>query len=94
MLQSQEPQIINETPPSNSHDTETGSKAQDSTDNTGLETVHHLSGSRLYFVLGGLGLAIYLFALDFSVISTVSYMPSRNILVMTDLVDRLYHILQ
>ena len=35
------------------------------------ETDHHLTGSKLYLVLGGLGLAIYLFALDIAVISTV-----------------------
>ncbi|KIW33892.1 uncharacterized protein PV07_00707 [Cladophialophora immunda] len=34
------------------------------------ETAHHLTGSKLYLVLGGLGLAIYLFALDIAVIST------------------------
>jgi hypothetical protein len=94
MSRSQQPQMINKTPPLNPHDTETGSKALDVPANTALETVHHLSGSRLYFVLGGLGLAIYLFALDFSVISTVCLLLSRNILATTDLVGRLYHILQ
>ncbi|OAG42461.1 hypothetical protein AYO21_03337 [Fonsecaea monophora] len=34
------------------------------------EDAHHLTGSKLYLVLGGLGLAIYLFALDIAVIST------------------------
>ena len=35
------------------------------------ETTYHLTGSKLYLVLGGLGLAIYLFALDISVLATV-----------------------
>jgi hypothetical protein len=35
------------------------------------ETDHHLTGSKLYFVLTGIGLAIFLFALDVSIISTV-----------------------
>jgi hypothetical protein len=39
------------------------------------ETVHNLTGSKLYLVLGGLGLAIYLFALDVAVISTVRLVP-------------------
>ncbi|KIW98119.1 uncharacterized protein Z519_01703 [Cladophialophora bantiana CBS 173.52] len=45
------------------------SKSQDSISKYS-ETAHHLTGSRLYLVLGGLGLAIYLFALDIAVIST------------------------
>jgi hypothetical protein len=41
------------------------------TQSVSSETTHHLTGSKLYLVLGGLGLAIYLFALDISVIATV-----------------------
>ncbi|KIY01331.1 uncharacterized protein Z520_02883 [Fonsecaea multimorphosa CBS 102226] len=46
------------------------SSTQDAIKATQSETAHHLTGSRLYLVLGGLGLAIYLFALDVAVIST------------------------
>ncbi|EXJ75038.1 uncharacterized protein A1O5_01734 [Cladophialophora psammophila CBS 110553] len=49
---------------------DTISKSQGSISSKYSETAHHLTGSRLYLVLGGLGLAIYLFALDIAVIST------------------------
>ena len=44
---------------------------QEGLPHTESETDHHLTGSALFLVLGGLSLAIYLFALDISVISTV-----------------------
>ena len=44
---------------------------QEGFQNAESETDHHLTGSALFLVLGGLALAIYLFALDISVISTV-----------------------
>ncbi|OAP57427.1 hypothetical protein AYL99_08165 [Fonsecaea erecta] len=49
---------------------DTIASAQDASKTTESETAHHLTGSRLFLVLGGLGLAIYLFALDIAVIST------------------------
>lgn len=51
------------------------SQEQKTIERTEYETSQYLTGSKLYVVLGGLGLAIYLFALDIAVISTVSPGP-------------------
>jgi hypothetical protein len=44
----------------------------------------YLTGSKLYLVLLGLGLAIFLFALDISIISTVSKRPFHPIYPVAD----------
>ena len=44
-----------------------------------LETEYYLTGSKLYLVLLGVGLAIFLFALDVSVISTVWPLSSNYV---------------
>lgn len=50
---------------------------------TDPETDHYLTGSRLYLVIAGIGLAIYLFALDISVVATVRLLPASSCLEAT-----------
>jgi hypothetical protein len=59
------------TPNPDAVETVPGTRETTKADEQESETTHHLTGSKLYLVLAGLGLAMYLFALDISVISTV-----------------------
>lgn len=54
------------------------------------ETNYYLTGSKLYLILAGIGLTIYLFALDVSVISTVSYVFNGSFQHKTDWFYRLF----
>ncbi|KIW17361.1 hypothetical protein PV08_04555 [Exophiala spinifera] len=52
--------------------------SQATTDATSPDSDHYLTGSRLYLVIAGIGLAIYLFALDISVVATaIPYITAR-----------------
>ncbi len=42
------------------------------------EIDYHLTGSKLYVILAGIGLAIFLFALDISVVSTVRILQVKH----------------
>ncbi len=56
-----------------------GSQGESKIEEPKAEDTYHLTGSKLYLVLAGLGLAIYLFALDIAVIATV-----RSLLSLSD----------
>ena len=67
----EEPLPITGMTDTNADNIEAGSKTPGHVEKSESGTEYHLTGSRLYLVLLGLGLAIYLFALDIAVIATV-----------------------
>lgn len=60
---------------SSTDDVATVETSRVTTKTTNTETDHYLTGSRLYLVIAGIGFAIYLFALDISVVATVRSLP-------------------
>ena len=71
MRDAKESQAITTPPESGSDRAESVSEKRATVNSSALETDYHLTGSKLFFILAGIGLAIFLFALDISVISTV-----------------------
>ena len=80
MLDQEEPQSARHLPPIGSETTELALAGSPIIKTAALETDYHLTGVKLFLVLAGIGLAIFLFALDASVISTVSLGRSPEIL--------------
>ncbi|KAJ9647394.1 hypothetical protein H2204_000022 [Knufia peltigerae] len=63
---------------SSTDDVATVETSRVTTKTTNTETDHYLTGSRLYLVIAGIGFAIYLFALDISVVATaIPYITAR-----------------
>lgn len=78
MLDDKEPQPTVDIPSRDSQKDESDLETPEVSQAPKAEVDYYLTGPKLYLVLGGIGLAIYLFALDVSVISTVSHVLNSN----------------